>query len=651
MNFTSDFRDIDKNDVQSAGGKGASLGEILKTEISVPPGFVILSNAFEFFLKENALEMEINSALRFLDYRDTATTEKTSIKIRELIADKEIPPIIIEQILNSFNMLGAQYVAVRSSATAEDSSIVAWAGQLETYLNTTEANLLENVKKCWSSLFTPRAIFYRFENDLQDQAISVAVIVQKMIQSEVSGVAFSVHPVTQDRDILIIEATPGLGEVLVSGQVTPDSYIVAKSSRSIVSQNYQTHVGVLSNKQILELSQIIIGVENHYGFPCDIEWALESGKFYILQSRPITTLDKERPRSKNKHGFWEKILKIVLSPQKIIFEKITRDTTYIMQDLWAYGCSEAVEKEYGWKNPYLPIIINHMNQGSIEVWENVKATRWLANTILKENNKSPEFMDEILKKYKEKLSAIHKLLEEKILETKNLKKLIELSKEAMAYYIPYYYSALDNRTPKNIKGKVLEMRNRDDFFTKNNIVIRDSIINLYPKLRGYETTIFSDELDSIPDIEILKERRGCFFVIQGEGRFVATLDEFSKTHPNFVFKRELVKQGGVDRIKGEIAQRGKVVGRVKILRRRDQISEVAEGDIIISPMTTTDFLPAILKAGAIVTDEGGITCHAAITARELKKPCITGTKIATQVLKDGDLVEVDANNGFVKILG
>ncbi|MDP1619910.1 MAG: PEP/pyruvate-binding domain-containing protein, partial [bacterium] len=167
---------------------------------------------------------------------------------------------------------------------------------------------------CWASLFTPRAIFYRFEKNLHKQKISVAVVVQKMVESEFSGIAFSVHPVTEDYNQLIIEAGFGLGEAIVSGQITPDSYVVEKNPRNILDINVSTQergiyraknggnewrdipepqasAQVLTEKQILELSEIILGIEKHYGFPCDIEWAFEGGKFYIVQSRPITTLN------------------------------------------------------------------------------------------------------------------------------------------------------------------------------------------------------------------------------------------------------------------------------------------------------------------------------------------------------------------------
>ncbi|MFA5889170.1 MAG: PEP/pyruvate-binding domain-containing protein [Candidatus Paceibacterota bacterium] len=672
-NFTKKFTEINKKDVTLAGGKGASLGEMAQAGMPIPSGFIILSTAFDQFIKESDLIQEIDSALYGVDHREIHTVENVSEKIQGLIKNVTIPENIVDEIKKQFKELDAKFVAVRSSATAEDGTENAWAGQLDSFLNTKEENLLENIQKCWASLFTPRAIFYRFEKGLHTTKISVAVVVQKMVDSEISGVAFSVHPVTEDKNQIVIEAGFGLGEAIVSGQITPNSYVVEKEPREIIDTNistqtrglYRAETGgnewldisepkassqVLTEAQILELADLIIKIENHYDFPCDIEWALEGGNFYILQSRPITTLLKEKPNQKSQNGFWKKTLTTIFGPRKIIFEKITRDTTYIMQEMWPYGCSEAVEKEYGWKNPYTPIIINYMSQGSIEVWENVRATRWLSSTILKKNSETSEFMDEVLKKYKEKLSAIHKLWEEKMLSIEKIKKLIEISKETMAYYIPYYYSTLDDRTPKNVMDKAIEMRNEDDFFAKNDIVIRNSLISLYPELKGLETTIFFDELDSIPDIDILKKRREHFLAVQGAERLMITLDEFNKLHPNFIFKKDVVSGEGSNEIRGEIAQKGRVTGKVKILRRREQVGEVMEGDVIVSPMTTTDFLPAVLKAGAIITDEGGITSHAAITARELKKPCIIGTRIATQILKDGDIVEVDANKGVVKIL-
>lgn len=312
MEFLRDFIKVGKDDVALAGGKGASLGEMTRVGMSVPPGFVILSNAFEKFLEETDLNVEIDSTLDSVNCKEIHTVENASEKIGALILGAEMPKDIAGEIQHFFKKLGAKYVAIRSSATAEDSASAAWAGQLESYLNTTEENLLENVRKCWASLFTPRAIFYRFEKDLHKQKISVAVVVQKMVESEVSGVAFSVHPITQDRNQLIIEAGYGLGEAIVSGSITPDSYVIEKEPRRIIDKNIseqkktivkagknndwvavdkeKSNIQKLSDEKILELSELVIKIEKHYNFPCDIEWAFEKNKFYILQSRPITTI-------------------------------------------------------------------------------------------------------------------------------------------------------------------------------------------------------------------------------------------------------------------------------------------------------------------------------------------------------------------------
>lgn len=194
------FAQISKTDTEIAGGKGASLGEMTQAGIPVPKGFVILSNAFDRFLEETDLNVEIDAVLNTVNVKDVHTIENASERIQAMVLSKKMPEDIKTEILKFYKKLDCKFVAVRSSATSEDSVSAAWAGQLDSFLNTTEETLLENVKKCWTSLFTPRAIFYRFEKELNKDKISVAVVVQKMVDSEESGVAFSVHPVTQDEN-------------------------------------------------------------------------------------------------------------------------------------------------------------------------------------------------------------------------------------------------------------------------------------------------------------------------------------------------------------------------------------------------------------------------------------------------------------------
>ena len=312
-NFVLPFLKLDKNKVKIAGGKGANLGEMTKSGIPVPPGFVVLATAFEEFIKETGIDLEIKLKMGKIDHKNIKSVDQASNQIRALIKKAKLPKHIGQEIVKAFNELNCPLVAVRSSATSEDSKTASWAGELETFLFVNKIGLLNTVNNCWSSLFTARAIFYRFEKRLQKKKVSVAVVVQKMVNSEISGVAFTVHPVTRDKGKMIIEAVLGQGEAIVSGRITPDTYVIDKKD------NYISEISVaeqkekiiksktggsklakidfkegkkqkLSGRQIIELAEICKRIERHYGHPQDIEWAREKNIFYILQTRPITTL-------------------------------------------------------------------------------------------------------------------------------------------------------------------------------------------------------------------------------------------------------------------------------------------------------------------------------------------------------------------------
>ncbi len=306
------FRQISKNDVSVAGGKGASLGEMTQAKLPVPSGFVVLASAYEQFIEETKIAPDIEAILKKTNHKDINSVNKASAEIHNLILSEEMPADLQTSITAEFKKLKSPFVAVRSSATAEDSKVASWAGELETYLNTTEKTLIGTVKKCWASLCTPRAIFYRFEKRLHKTKVSVAVVVQTMAQSEIAGICFTVHPVTKDRNQMVIEAGFGLGETIVGGLITPDTYIIHKNTLSILETNISRQKFMLvkttkgnaqkklssraggrqklSAKQIARLAKICKAIEKHYACPQDIEWALYKGKFYILQSRPITTL-------------------------------------------------------------------------------------------------------------------------------------------------------------------------------------------------------------------------------------------------------------------------------------------------------------------------------------------------------------------------
>ncbi len=424
--------EISKDDVSIAGGKGANLGELLRNEIPVPNGFVVDSRTFVEFIEKTGIKDDIIKILENLNVEDTEQLNEASKKVREIIESAEIPEDIKKEIKKAYRQLCEEegeevYVAVRSSATAEDLPDASFAGQQETYLNVKgEENVVEMVKKCWSSLYTPRAIYYRIQKGFRHEDVSIAVVVQKMVNSEKSGVMFTSHPVTGEK-IAVIEAVFGLGEAIVSGIVTPDTYVYDRTERKlkevkigdkklmIVRQNDKTveiELGnkakerVLSDEEIERLVEIGEIIEEHYGHPQDVEWAIEKGKIYIVQSRPITTI------------------------------------------------GEKGEKE--------------------------------------------------------------------------------------------------------------------------------------------------EELE--------------------EGEIL---------------------------VKGLGASPGIGIGKAKVIFSEDEISKVEEGDILVTTMTTPDMVPAMKKAAAIVTDEGGMTCHAAIVSRELGVPAVVGTKNATKVLKDGMIVTVDGDKGLV----
>lgn len=312
------FSQIDKGDVAIVGGKGANLGEMYGAGLPIPNGFCLTSTAYDLMLTENKLKDVIKGILTGLNVHDTEKLNTAAHKIEQLIVKADVPKELVKEVFALYKNLKAEdrnpLVAVRSSATAEDLPDASFAGQQETYLNIKgEANLIQAIRRAWASLFGARAIFYRQTKGFDHFKVSLALPVQLMVQSDISGVMFSVNPVTNNKSQIVIEAIWGLGDYIVQGVVTPDTYIVDKTdfhihSRLVAPQKimevYHHPSGVkrvkvsqkqinlikLSDDQIVKLAKIGQKVHEHYYFPQDLEWAIEKGKIYITQSRPITTL-------------------------------------------------------------------------------------------------------------------------------------------------------------------------------------------------------------------------------------------------------------------------------------------------------------------------------------------------------------------------
>jgi len=315
------FNEVTKKDIPLVGGKGANLGEMTNTNIPVPPGFIVTANAYYDFLQKSKITDKIRNLLKPLDYNDSKQLQRVAEEIKQVILNAQMPPELAEEIKQAYIKMGRGLVAVRSSATAEDLPEASFAGQQSTFLNVQgEKEVITAVQECWASLFKPRAIFYRYQQGFDHFKVGVAVPIQKMVQSQASGVMFTIEPMTSDRSKIIIEAVYGLGEALVSGEVIPDLYIIDKeglkiSNKKIGTQEWQlirnlaagdgeTNIKVmlqpsrqtqqkLADEDIISLAKLGKYIEDLYQFPQDIEWAQEDKEIFIVQTRPVTTIKAE----------------------------------------------------------------------------------------------------------------------------------------------------------------------------------------------------------------------------------------------------------------------------------------------------------------------------------------------------------------------
>lgn len=424
------FKEINKTQIPDVGGKGANLGEMINNKFPIPNGFVVTSYAYAQNAIENKILKKIEDIEKNIDVNKIPELNKKSKQIKDIILKSKISKQLEKEILEAYKKLGKCLVAVRSSATAEDLPGASFAGQQDTFLNILgDKNVLEHVKKCWASLFNPRAIFYRRKQGFPIDKVKLAVVIQKQVNSDISGILFTANPITNNTNEIVVESVYGLGEAIVSGSVTPDTIIIDKKTMKIKSktiskqawklirdmkgttkkENVPKNLGEkqkLSDKIVLDFAKIGYNIEKHYKAPQDIEWAMEKNVLYIVQSRPITTLKVGEIKTQNK-----------------------------------------------------------------------------------------------------------------------------------------------------ISGKI---------------------------------------------------------ILEGLG-----------------------------------ASSGVSSGLVKIVKKMSELNKIKSGDILVTKMTTPDMVPQMKKASGIITDEGGITCHAAIVSRELGIPAIVGTEKATQVLKENQIVTIDANKGKV----
>ena len=757
-------------DVSSVGGKAASLGEMGRVGFCVPGGFAVVADCFEMILDVGSLREKIYALMGDIQYVDIQSVEKASKKIQKLVQEIKIPVDIAQEIEKAYTALGVSYVAVRSSATVEDGQEHAWAGQLRSHLYVSRVNVLTRLIDCWASFYSPRALCYRFEKGLTQTHVGIAVVIQKMVESEISGVAFSIHPVSQNRNQIIIEAGFGLGEAIVSGSITPDSYVIEKKSKKIISSKieiqtkalYRSKNGIrwrmiyktratsqkLTHKQITVLAQQVIDIEHYYGYPCDIEWAYEKDVFFIVQCRPITTLHKIDNTQ------------TILTKLKIQLEYNTLGqwvAPTLECQTWLNWAKTADAKVYNLNTHALDTIVitGHyllLKQGPYcqlqKIFENefqtgnftksqktidlakklsdqcmdmakkigpnirhidfMKAYRllcrlrfpWMAcsplgdagELILKQYsaiNHAPA-IDTILTNDQKYLFACKQLLKK---NRQQAEKQIRAYQKKTEYIGTYHFWGkgrdMDSLLKAIKKSKQVFLcsesnidfdvaKSESTFLALISQAIRwrvdcaQSSACLAYTLRPFLTKLATTHGITYDDIiflttteignlyqgkelknmsEIIRARQQGFGLLkmnaQNNGLLVPTGEHLYKLEKHFGL---LKKYQSKTEITGTIGNKGLVQGTVALVFKPSDQTKVKPSMIMVSPETTPNFLPAMVRAAAFVTDQGGITSHAAIIAREMNKPCIIATQNATKFLRDGDRVEVDAYTGVVRIL-
>ncbi|MEM5875223.1 MAG: phosphoenolpyruvate synthase [Candidatus Aenigmatarchaeota archaeon] len=334
MKFVKWIKELSKNDLNLVGGKAANLGEMINAGLPVPNAFVVTAEAYKHFITKNKLMGKIKKILRSADFNDPKNLEESTRKIRELIENSPMQKEIEDEIKEAYRMLSEEFgeneisVAIRSSATAEDIPSASFAGLQLTLLNVKGIeNVLNGVKKCWASLFTPRATFYREQKGFKHEKVYIAVIIQKQLgvlnRKEYeegkykAGVGFTIHPSTGEKDKIVIESSYGQGESVVSGAVNPDTIIIDKNTGNILEfhvgrkekmritselgeleeietpQNLKEKLS-LNEDEIKQLWELALKLEKHYNFPQDFEWVSENGKVYLVQSRPVTVFYEKK---------------------------------------------------------------------------------------------------------------------------------------------------------------------------------------------------------------------------------------------------------------------------------------------------------------------------------------------------------------------
>lgn len=585
------------------GGKANSLLRLVENNFNVPSFFIVTSKVYQEFLEFNHIELSNDFD-----------------QLKNAIEVGDFPKYLENEIFKFWEEYNFDKVAIRSSALNEDGQIKSFAGQYETFLNVDKNNLLSKIKGCWKSLYDDNVNAYNNNNINQ----VMNVIVEKMVTANYSGVAFSIDPINGNNNYSVIEVCKGLGEKLVSGNITPANL---KVRRETLRADLKIGEVYLSDNDISNLEKTILKIEDIYGVPVDIEWCIESHKLYILQARPITT----------------KTASIDLY-RKVI----SREKTIIETEIYYQGEYEGIKSLTNNLYYFKPLFIYDTEKEITNVYYN--------DTALEEDpNNIYYYMQKDIKKTK----ALYRIA---LSSCEYLNKIVDNNNEANFDYkefihhmlIIYPFTSLGNlagyfeNISSELKELLIDFRNNYDYILyKANEYLHIKAGEIVPEeYKEHIKFLFIEEVfqNKMPSFETIEERKKGYIFFDNRLELVTNISEWLEEQKILIKSLQDEKT-----IKGSIAYVGKKTGKVCQVFKKEDFQKFKKGDILVTTMTTPKFTPILKIAGAIVTDEGGITCHAAIISRELKIPCIIGCRNATELLKDGMTVEVNANEGIVNI--
>lgn len=667
------LKDISLADIGRVGGKAAGLGELINAGIPVPPGYVLKTDAFEQFKLANQLDVKLSSVLQNLT-TDNVTAIAENIKA--LILAAEIPKPMQVAISKKFTELKFESVSVRSSATAEDSQHTAWAGQLDTYLNISRDSLFEYIKCCWASLYGERALLYVLHNHIDIRQVGMAVIVQKMLNADAAGVGFSVHPLTQEPEMMLIQSSFGLGEAVVSGLVTPDSWVVHKQDFLITDYYiaekkkalYQNDHGSewrdlssnaekpsLRDAEVKSLAKTLESIETYYGIPMDVEWAVEAGQFYLLQARPITTLDS----AYQQHFFdetqaWQRYLK--------------RPLNFFAASMFFYNTLRTVALFTDAK--FSAVVLEHGQGLALIYTQEAMGIDFIKQKIYEKFETDPEYVIALLERGVAINHQIESAIATNTLPYNKLEDALDFMSEMLAtsVQIPYFLhevlTAQSTNTAYSERALTLTKALRQ--YSHYTWVYNDLMGTLAAKRLaelGYDNLqaplqyiTLQDLLADKIDVDAIAKREqavkvGKKFVLSYDGHCLHAyfVDDTGFLNMRITKSRIAKPSDTVGEFSGTTAYPGYAEGVARIIINASDPNNVFdEGDILVSINSNPTLMPYIEKASAIVTGEGGVACHAAIIAREMKIPCVMSVTDITEKIKSGERIIVDADNQVVK---